>query len=222
MSIPAHKTVIMIHCLATSKAWAIGKTAQQMVGEVRGWHIHERGWKDIAYAAIIAPGGDWAKGRDLDADGDVWEETGAGAKGWNRNVIHIALAGGHGASANDKFEDHFTPEQDATLRKLIAQIQREAGRKMNVMGHNEVANKGCPGFAVQPWLKRKAPRGITGSSSLRAAAGAAASGAAAVGTTVGQLDPTAQIVVVVTATIALLCLGWMVRERIKKWARGVQ
>jgi hypothetical protein len=159
MKVPAHKTKIMIHCLATPPSWGQGKTAEQMVAEVRLWHTRDRGWSDIAYAEIIDYDGNRAKGRDLNNDGNTFDDTGAGASGHNKDTIHIALAGGRWpngdwGSATDEFSDHFTPEQDRALREAIAEINQLAGRKLPVVGHNEVnPAKGCPAFDVQKWLK---------------------------------------------------------------------
>lgn len=155
MKIPAHKTTIMIHCLDTPKPWGIGRSAADGVKEVRRWHVEERGWSDIAYAAVLDYEGVWADGRDTDGDGDVWEETGAGATGWNKNTIHLALFGGKGSSADDPFSKHYTSEQDQALRLKIAEIQRAAGHRLNVIGHNDVAAKACPGFNVKKWYAQK-------------------------------------------------------------------
>jgi N-acetylmuramoyl-L-alanine amidase len=157
MKIPAHKTTIMIHCLDTPKGWRKGQSAIQIMKEVRRWHVVERGWSAEAYAMLCTYSGDTAKGRDLDGDGDVWEETGAGARGWNTNTIHLALQGGKGGSATDKFEDHYTPAQDKWLRETTSEIQRLAGRKMDVIGHNEVAAKACPCFNVGEWMAQVQP-----------------------------------------------------------------
>ena len=150
-AVPAHKTTIMIHCLATSRAWGEGKSAQQMVEIVNEWHTKERGWSAIGYAGIIDYQGRFAPGRDLDGDGNVLEETAAAARGWNKDAIHIALAGGRGSAKTDLFRDHYTFEQDATLRAIIAEINAKAGRQLKLMGHNEVAAKACPGFDVNIW-----------------------------------------------------------------------
>ena len=152
MTIPDSKKNIMVHTLAVRSDWYEGKTVAQKMKEVKRWHVKERGWRDVAYAKIIDRDGKTAKGRDLDGDGDVWEETGAGATGWNTNTIHIALVGGFGSNADDKFEDHYTAAQDKALRKEIATINREAGRTLHLMGHHEVANKACPCFRVRPWF----------------------------------------------------------------------
>lgn len=218
--IPAHKTAIMVHTLATPPKWAEGKSAEDMVKEVRRWHVEDNGWSDVAYAAIIAPDGTWAKGRDLDKDGNVWEEQAAAARGWNKKAIHIALAGGHGASANDHFGDHFTYAQDVTLRKMIKDLNEKAGRDLKLMGHNEVSAKGCPGFQVRPWFESKHPRSIAGSKTVQGA-GAATVGAVGTGATaVGQLDGNAQIVALVLLGVIFVGLAVVFRERIKAWANG--
>lgn len=155
-TIPPHKDTIMVHCLATSSEWAIGKSAAKMMEVVTRWHTDPkpkgRGWSAVAYAAIIAGNGTFALGRDRDHDGNVLEETAAAARGWNTNAIHIALAGGRGSHEHDAFPDNYTPEQDRTLRGMIAEIEMISGRKMKLMGHNEVAAKACPGFQVRPWF----------------------------------------------------------------------
>jgi N-acetylmuramoyl-L-alanine amidase len=153
----------MVHCLATPPSWGEGKTAEQMVAEVRLWHTRGRGWSDIAYAEIIDYDGHRAKGRDLNRDGNTFDDTGAGAGGHNSDTIHLALAGGRWPDGRwgertDAFSDHFTPEQDHALRSAIIEINRLAGRKLKVLGHNEVdPNKGCPAFDVQGWLRAASP-----------------------------------------------------------------
>ena len=150
-TVPAHKTSIMVHCLATSKQWGENKSAAAMVKIVHDWHTRDRGWSAIGYAGIIDPTGGFALGRDLDRDGNVLEETAAAARGWNTNAIHIALAGGRGSDERDNFSDHYTFQQGDTLRAIIAEINQIAGRELALMGHNEVAAKACPGFNVTEW-----------------------------------------------------------------------
>ena len=58
------------------------------------------------------------------------------------------------------------------------------------------------------------------STTLQAAAGAA--GTSVLGTipVIGQLDPTAQIVLAVTVGLIVLAAAWIARERLHKWAAG--
>jgi len=58
------------------------------------------------------------------------------------------------------------------------------------------------------------------STTLQAAVGAAVSGAGSVAHALGQLDGDAQTYVVVGAVLAGLCLIWIMRERLRKWAGG--
>ena len=80
-------------------------------------------------------------------------ETAIGAHVIGRNVgtIGICLIGGHGASAHDRFADHFTPAQAQALIALIAAIERRTAIA-RITGHNQYAVKACPGFHVTSWL----------------------------------------------------------------------
>ena len=133
---------IIVHCTATRPGWMEGRTTEAKVAEVRRWHREDRGWRDIGYHYLIDRNGYIVAGRALD-------QAGAHTKGRNANSIGVALIGGHGAAATDKFEDHFTPEQDKALRGLIEDLRRRFD--VNVSGHNDYAAKGCPGFNVRLW-----------------------------------------------------------------------
>lgn len=136
---------IVIHCAATTKSWADGKTPEDMLAEVRRWHVKDNGWNDIGYHWVIAPDGTVLPGR---------AETviGAGVAGHNSGVIHICLIGGHGSAETDQFADHFTAAQRKALLAKLADIQSRTPIK-RISGHNEWAAKACPGFNVPGFLK---------------------------------------------------------------------
>ena len=116
----------------------------QKVAEIRRWHVSERGWKDIGYHFLIDRDGKVAPGRPV-------EKEGAHVMGHNTGTIGIALFGGHGSAETDAFAQNFTPEQDAALRKLIADLRRQYPIISKISGHNEYAAKACPGFNVPAW-----------------------------------------------------------------------
>lgn len=58
------------------------------------------------------------------------------------------------------------------------------------------------------------------STTVQAATAAAGGAATAAGTAVGQLDGTAQVVVIVAAAVIGLAALWIIRERLRKWASG--
>jgi hypothetical protein len=212
---------IMVHCLATDPDFMINQPVDAVVAEVREWHVKQRGWKDIAYAMVIHRDGSRGKGRDLDKDGDVWEEVGAGAKGWNHNCIHIALNGGKTSDANDEFSENYTDAQDAALRQTIAEIRAWAGWEVPLKGHNEVAAKACPGFQVNRWFNHQAPRKLSSSTTMQASMGGALAAASGGVTALGALEGPAQIIVTGALVLVLLAFLWIARERIQKWAKGV-
>lgn len=135
---------IIVHCTATSPTWWAKKSLKAQINEVRRWHVEDRAFADIGYHYLIGRNGDMSEGRPV-------VNVGAHVKGHNTGTIGISLFGGAGASADDKFEDHFTDEQSGALQALILHLQKEYGPNLKLAGHNEYAAKGCPGFAVRPW-----------------------------------------------------------------------
>ena len=208
---------VIVHCAATRPEWWSDRSVEEKAREVRDWHLG-RGFKDIGYHWLIDRDGTVVKGREESA-------TGAHVKGHNSNSIGVCLFGGHGSSKDDTFEEHFTPEQAAALRQLIAEIeQRHTITK--VSGHNEYANKACPGFNVKSWLNSKpapAPRtSVAQSTTMQASAVQIASGAGAAVSSVAMLDGTAQLIAMAFGGLVILMGLWIMRERIKHWANGVR
>jgi hypothetical protein len=184
---------IWVHCAATRPEWLAGRPLAEKVAEITRWHVQERKWRTIGYHYVI------------DRDGSIAQ----------------CLIGGFGSNENDAFERHFTPEQDRALRGLIEEISSRAAIK-RVRGHNEAAAKACPGFQVSRWLAHKpAKPTLRESTTVQASAVQIASGGGAAVAAVSALDGTAQIVALVFAGIVVLAGLWIMRERIRKWAREV-
>lgn len=137
-------TEIFVHCSATRKEWMSDRPATDKREEIDRWH-RQRGWKGFGYHYLIDRDGTVAEGRPV-------ERIGAHVSGHNTGTIGVSLFGGHGAAATDRFSDHFTPAQDAALRRLLSELQARFPSATKISGHNEYAAKGCPGFQVRPWL----------------------------------------------------------------------
>lgn len=138
---------IIVHCTATRPEWYADKTTGQKLSEIRRWHVDGNGWSDIGYHYLVDRNGQVVVGRPV-------ERQGAHVRGRNRQSIGIALIGGHGGSETDKFEDHFTPDQDAALRALIGELKSRFG-DMPVTGHNQYSAKACPCFHAPTWFEGK-------------------------------------------------------------------
>ena len=104
---------IIIHCTATNPSWYADRSDDDVVKEIRRWHVEERKWSDIGYHAIIHRDGSVGYGRPI-------ERSGAHCRGQNKSSIGVSLVGGRGGCADDTFLDNFTPEQEEALRELIA------------------------------------------------------------------------------------------------------
>lgn len=204
---------VFVHCSATRPEWLAGAPLSEKIKEITRWH-RARGFGTIGYHHVIDRDGAVGKGRDE-------AMPGAHVAGHNTGSIGICLVGGHGSNENDEFLDHYTPEQEAALRKLIEEIKARAAIT-KIRGHNEVAAKACPGFNVGRWLDRRPPRpALTESTTMKASAVQLLSGAGAGVTALGALEGYAQLAVIGLAAIVILAATWIMRERIRKWAREV-
>jgi len=138
-------TDIIVHCSDTPPNWRKNQRTSTKVAEIKRWHVKERGWSDIGYHFIIDRDGTVAIGRPI-------TRIGAHTKGRNKGSIGICLIGGKGSNSDDNFADHFTPEQENSLFELIDGLNEQHGGLLNFSGHNEHANRACPGFNVPAWF----------------------------------------------------------------------
>lgn len=144
---------VVIHTSATPANWHAGKTAEQMRDEIRRQHTSPpNNWRDIGYHWVIAPDGTRAPGR-------LETTPGAHVKGRNTGTLGVCLVPVAWVDRMGTFEDWYTPEQKASLRRLLREIARRADIQ-TISGHNQYANKLCPGFDVHQtgWLSPEAIR----------------------------------------------------------------
>ena len=133
----------IIHCADTPPGMNIGAE------EITAWHTDPppkgNGWSAIGYALVIRRDGTVEKGRDRDNDGDVFDEIGAHAKGFNKSGFGICLVGGGGG----KFD--FTDAQMDALWVEMNQIEKRFP-DIEWLGHCDVdPSKTCPNFNVKTW-----------------------------------------------------------------------
>ena len=214
---------IIVHCTATRPDWWEKKTVQEQVKEVDRWH-RDRGFNQVGYHYLIGRGGEVVQGRPI-------EMVGAHAKGHNSDSIGIALFGGFGSDADDLATEHFTPLQLAAAYELVRRLQEQYSIKNeNVIGHNRISNKSCPGFRVQKWLsgmklseatakkpERTKPRQ---SKTVKASAATVAASAGTAVTSLSGMNETSQYIILAFAGLTVLFGLYIMRERIKAWAEG--
>lgn len=86
-----------------------------------------------------------------DASVDPWEITN-GAKGYNSCSRHIVYVGGLSKGGKTAKDTRTAAQLDAMLRYV--EDFRRRFPNVKIIGHNEVADKACPCFDVQEWLKQ--------------------------------------------------------------------
>lgn len=210
---------IFIHCTATRPEWWADRRPEEKAAECKKWHLGN-GWSDIGYHFLIDRDGTITEGRPI-------EKAGAHVRGHNQHSVGIALWGGHGGDQDDKFSDHFTVEQDRALRRLTARLRMEYPSIREVRGHNELSSKMCPCFQVTPWInstetyKQPERTKITQSKTVQAATVAkVASAATPLVGVIGGLPWQNLLIMGVLSLIALVALGVIDIERLRKWNRG--
>jgi N-acetylmuramoyl-L-alanine amidase len=118
---------IVIHCSATPNG------REDTAEDIHGWHL-SNGWDGIGYHYVIECKGKLAHGRP-----EYWK--GSHAYGHNTGSIGICMIG----------TDVFNSQQWHILENLIRELSIKYSG-VEIMGHNEVSSKTCPGFDVQKWL----------------------------------------------------------------------
>ena len=117
---------IVIHCSASPNGRA------DTAADIHQWH-KEKGWDGIGYHYVIEAD-KVSVGRP-----EYWQ--GAHAYGHNDNSLGICLIG----------TDVFSAKQWHMLENLVRELSIRYP-DVQIMGHNEVSSKACPGFDVQEWL----------------------------------------------------------------------
>lgn len=121
---------IIIHCSASPNG------RPDTVEDIHRWH-QERGFDCIGYHWVVEVDGDVKAGRP------EWM-VGAHARGYNSNSIGICMVG----------TDEFSDEQWHWTADLLEELKLRYPRA-DIIGHNQVSNKKCPGFDVQVELKSR-------------------------------------------------------------------
>ncbi len=138
--------LIVLHCTATKEG------IDYSVDTIRGWHVNQRGFKNIGYHMLIHLDGSIEKGRPI-------EQSGAHAKGFNKYSIGIAYVGG--LDSKGKPKDTRTVAQIHALRrivetlKIIYSITKVVGHRdlsVDLNGDGVISKnewmKVCPSFSV--------------------------------------------------------------------------
>ena len=214
---------IVVHCSATRPEWMADEGINAQLKEIDRWH-RERGFDMIGYSYVISRAGEAVMGRPL-------EKTPAAQKGHNTGSIAICLIGGFGSDADDLATEHFTPVQLARLHALIKELQEQYNVKNeNVIGHNKISTKACPGFRVQKWLagvnlseataKKPERTKPAQSKTVKASAATVAASAGTTITALSGMNETAQYIILGFAGVTILFGLYIMRERLKAWAEG--
>lgn len=143
---------LVLHCTATPEGREV------TANDIRQWHTSPksqggRGWKQVGYRRIIHLDGTVTELVENNDDGtvDPWEITN-GVEGKNSECEHWVYSGGVDKDGKTP-KDTRTQAQLARMEKDIKDFYYRF-HWVKIVGHNYFANKACPSFDVQTWLKK--------------------------------------------------------------------
>lgn len=144
-------TILVIHCTATPQGREISSD------QIRRMHLSPvseggRGWSQVGYADMIHLDGVVENLVPYNEDNkiDAWELTN-GATGINGIARHVVYVGGVLKDAKTPFDTR-TEAQKQALKDYIFKFLKNHPDKQ-IAGHYHFANKACPSFDVEKWLK---------------------------------------------------------------------
>ena len=121
---------IAVHCTATPQT--------ATVSSIQNYWKNHLGWKNPGYHFIIKPNGEVVNLLPI-------EEVSNGVQGFNSVAINISYIGG--VDAKNTPLDNRTPEQKASLLKLLKELRKKFPNAI-IQGHRDFPNvkKACPSF----------------------------------------------------------------------------
>lgn len=131
--------LIVVHCTGTEE----GKDVS--VQAIRNYHVNHNGWRDIGYHYVIYRDGSLHEGRDVNI-------SGGHARGYNSHSIGIVYVGGCPKGHLDQSKDTRTPQQKATLLRLLKDM-RKMYPNAKIVGHKDLNKTGCPAFDAKSEYK---------------------------------------------------------------------
>lgn len=132
----------ILHCASIRTGQFEGMRPFQVFMTINRWHV-ERGFKGFGYHGLFMPDGTFYGGRPFD-------QVGAHCIERNRGTLGFLLIESRKIDRIGEFEDWFTEAQRASVKhRLSLALGLE-----KVSGHNDYANRLCPGFKVntRDWL----------------------------------------------------------------------
>lgn len=128
---------VVLHCTATQQS--------ATVQSILNYWKHVKKWKSVGYHWIIEPCGNAVCLAPI-------QEVVNGARGFNRDSIHISYIGG--VDKNNIPKDTRTCAQKDKTEFLLKGLRGQFP-DIEITGHNKLkgVTKACPSFDIDEWLK---------------------------------------------------------------------